>query len=116
MSLPPHRVVYSPIIDRPKITWPNNARVAFWVAPNVEHYEYLPDYDGQRNPWPRMPYPDVREYSYRDYGNRAGFWRMTEVLVVYLYGADNWSGPVWSCPHCMTNVVVGSYIGVLGLD
>jgi allantoinase len=83
MSLPPYRVVYSPIIDRPKITWPNNARVAFWVAPNVEHYEYLPDYDGQRNPWPRMPYPDVREYSYRDYGNRAGFWRMTEVLDAY---------------------------------
>ena len=65
------------------ITWPNNARVAFWVAPNVEHYEYLPDYDGQRNPWPRMPYPDVREYSYRDYGNRVGFWRMTEVLDAY---------------------------------
>ena len=83
MSLPPHRVAYSPIIDRPKITWPNHARVAFWVAPNVEHYEYLPDYDGQRNPWPRMPYPDVREYSYRDYGNRAGFWRMTEVLDTY---------------------------------
>jgi len=83
MSLPPHRVDYSPIIDRPTITWPNNARVAFWVAPNVEHYEYLPEYDGQRNPWPRMPYPDVREYSYRDYGNRAGFWRMTEVLDAY---------------------------------
>ena len=81
MSLPPHRVDYSPIIDRPIITWPNKARVAFWVAPNVEHYEYLPDYDGQRNPWPRTPYPDVREYSYRDYGNRIGFWRMVEVLV-----------------------------------
>ena len=27
--------------------------------------------------------PDVREYSYRDYGNRAGFWRMTEVLDAY---------------------------------
>jgi hypothetical protein len=37
MSLPPHRVDYSPIIDRPTITWPNNAQVAFWVAPNVEH-------------------------------------------------------------------------------
>jgi allantoinase len=37
MSLPPHRVDYSPIIDRLTITWPNNARVAFWVAPNVEH-------------------------------------------------------------------------------
>ena len=83
MALPPHRVDYSPIIDRPRIIWPNNARVAFWVAPNVEHYEYLPDDDAQRNPWPRTPYPDVREYSYRDYGNRVGFWRMLEVLDTY---------------------------------
>jgi allantoinase len=83
MALPPYRVDYSPIIDRPKITWPGNARVAFWVAPNVEHYEYMPDFDGQRNPWPRTPYPDVREYSYRDYGNRVGFWRMTDVLDAY---------------------------------
>lgn len=80
MPLPPNRVDYSPIIERPPIKWPNDARVALWVAPNVEHYEYLPDYDGVRNPWPRTPYPDVREYSYRDYGNRVGFWRMLEVL------------------------------------
>lgn len=83
MALPPHRVDYSAIVDRPPITWPNNARVAFWVAPNVEHYEYLPDYDGVRNPWPRTPYPDAREYGYRDYGNRVGFWRMLEVLDQY---------------------------------
>ncbi len=80
MALPPNRVDYLPIIDRPVIKWPNNARVAFWVAPNVEHYEYLPDFDGQRDPWPRMPYPDVQQYSYNDYGNRVGFWRMLEVL------------------------------------
>jgi len=80
MSLPPHRVLYSPIVDRPPITWPDGARVAFWVAPNVEHYEYLPDFDGRRNPWPRVPYPDVQGYSYREYGNRAGFWRMSEML------------------------------------
>jgi allantoinase len=83
MALPPYRVDYSPIIDRPKITWPGKARLAFWVAPNVEHYEYMPDFDGQRNPWPRTPYPDVREYSYRDYGNRVGFWRMADVLDAY---------------------------------
>ena len=27
-----------------------------------------------------MPYPDVREYSYCDYGNRVGFWRMLKAL------------------------------------
>ena len=80
MSLPPHRVEYSPIIDRPPLKWPGGARVAVWVAPNVEHYEYLPNYDGLRNPWPRVPYPDVQQYSHRDYGNRVGFWRMLEVL------------------------------------
>ena len=81
MSLPPHRVDYSPIIDRPPIEWPNNARLAFWVAPNVEHYKYTPDHDPFRAPWPsRAPAPDVMQYSYRDYGNRVGFWRMLDVL------------------------------------
>jgi allantoinase len=80
MALPPYRVDYSPIIDRPRITWPGGARVALWVSPNVEHYEYLPAATGGRNPWPRTPHPDVQQYSYRDYGNRVGFWRMLEVL------------------------------------
>jgi peptidoglycan/xylan/chitin deacetylase (PgdA/CDA1 family) len=80
MPLPPDRVDYSPIIERPRLEWPNGARVALWVSPNVEHYEYLPDYDGMRDPWPRTPYPDVQQYSNRDYGNRVGFWRMLEVM------------------------------------
>ena len=81
MPLPPYRVDYSPIIERPPIKWPNGARVALWISPNLEHYEYLPDNDGLRNPWPRtLCYPDVQQYSYRDYGNRVGFWRMLEVM------------------------------------
>ena len=79
-SLPPHRVRYLPITDRPRIRWPNDARVALWIAPNVEHYEYLPPRDPQRNTWTRSPHPDVQGYGYRDYGNRVGFWRMAEVL------------------------------------
>ncbi len=74
------RVDYSPITERPPIRWPGGARVALWIAPNIEHYEYLPDYDGIRTAWPRTPIPDVQQYSYRDYGNRVGFWRMTDVL------------------------------------
>jgi peptidoglycan/xylan/chitin deacetylase (PgdA/CDA1 family) len=68
----PDRFDYSPIIDRPKIKWPNDARVALWVSPNVEHYEYTPP--------DRPEKPDIPGYSYRDYGNRIGFWRMLEVL------------------------------------
>ena len=52
---------------------------AFWVAPNIEFYELEPPRNPTRTPWPR-PVPDVLGYSYRDYGNRAGFWRMMEAM------------------------------------
>jgi allantoinase len=71
----PDRFEYSPIIDRPVIKWPNGARVAFWVAPNMEWYEYTP--------LNRPTRPDIPSYSYRDYGNRVGFWRMLEITDKY---------------------------------
>jgi peptidoglycan/xylan/chitin deacetylase (PgdA/CDA1 family) len=79
----PRYSTYSAIIDRPKLRWPGNARVAFWVSPNVEFYEYEPPPSSFRNQWPRVPHPDVLHYSYRDYGNRVGFWRMLEVFDQY---------------------------------
>ena len=30
---------YAPITERPVIRWPGSARVAFWVAPNMEFFE-----------------------------------------------------------------------------
>jgi hypothetical protein len=60
----PLRYDYLPLIDRPTIRWPDGARVAFWVCPNVEFYE-LNASDGQGRPiWPR-PYSDVSNYSLR---------------------------------------------------
>ncbi len=64
---------------RPKITWPNGAHVAFWVAPNIELYELDQPKNPTRGAWAR-PHPDVLNYAYRDYGNRAGFWRMMEAM------------------------------------
>ncbi|MBM3926497.1 MAG: polysaccharide deacetylase [SAR202 cluster bacterium] len=78
--LEPDRFDYSPIFDRPAIKWPNNARVALWVSPNMEHYEYLPPKADWRNQWPRTPHPDVSGYAHKDYGNRVAFWRMLEVM------------------------------------
>src|ERR1700704_5546877 len=72
---------YSPIVDRPTITWPNNARVALWVVPNIEFYEFEPPPNPYRDAWPRVPH--VRGYSWRDYGNRVGFWRMLKVFDDY---------------------------------
>ena len=70
---------YLPYSRRPKIEWPGGARVAFWVAPNIEFYELEPPKNPSRPAWAR-PAPDVLNYSYRDYGNRAGFWRMAEAM------------------------------------
>ena len=33
---------YLPWNARPSIKWPNGAKVAFWVAPNIEYYEIDP--------------------------------------------------------------------------
>ncbi len=31
------RAPCSPIVTRPKLNWPNGARLALWVVPNIEH-------------------------------------------------------------------------------
>jgi len=76
----PDRIAYSPINRRPRLQWPHGARVALWVVPNVEHYEYLPRAGQKSDPWPRMPHPDVLGYSQADYGNRIGIWRTLEAI------------------------------------
>lgn len=50
------------------------------MAPNIEHYEYLPQKIRVRNPWSRTPHPDILGYGLRDYGNRVGVWRLMEVF------------------------------------
>jgi allantoinase len=71
-----------PYADRPKITWPNGARIAFWVAPNIEFYELNPPKNPSRAAWPH-PTPAVPGYSIRDYGNRVGHIRQMKLLDKY---------------------------------
>ena len=71
-----------PYQDRPKITWPNGARLAFWVAPNIEFYELNPPHNDHRKAWP-TPSPYVPGYSIRDYGNRVGHMRQMRLLDKY---------------------------------
>lgn len=86
VPLPPHvptehdRFDYSPIIDRPRLSWPNDARVAVWVIPNIEHFLF----DRPSTRLTNLPVnPDVLNYSWRDYGVRVGIWRMMEVMERY---------------------------------
>jgi peptidoglycan/xylan/chitin deacetylase (PgdA/CDA1 family) len=74
------RIAYSALPARRPLRWPGGARLAVWVAPNIEHYEYLPEQVRVRNPWPRLPHPDILGYGLRDYGNRVGVWRLMELF------------------------------------
>jgi len=73
---------YLPWDQRPKLRWPNGAKLAFWVAPNIEYYEIDPPSNPLRTPWAK-PVPDIVPYSERDHGNRVGHWRMMEVMDKY---------------------------------
>jgi peptidoglycan/xylan/chitin deacetylase (PgdA/CDA1 family) len=70
---------YSPINDRPPITWPGGARVAVYVGLNVEHF--LLDRPST-SIWPGTAEltPDALNYGWRDYGARVGIWRTIESL------------------------------------
>ena len=79
MKSDPGLYAYSPYEGRPRITWPGGARIAVWVAPNIEFYELDPPPNTQRRAWPR-PTPDVLGYATRDWGNRVGHGRLMRVL------------------------------------
>lgn len=76
----PNRLLGGPIRGRPTLRMPGGARIAVWICPNIEHYEWLPSPIHVRDPWPRTPHPDVLSYSLKDYGNRVGIWPMFEMF------------------------------------
>jgi allantoinase len=80
--LPTDRIAYSPIVDRPRLVLPDDARMAVWVIVNIEEWNPL-------EPMPRTvltppaggsPIPDIPNWAWHEYGNRVGFWRMIEVF------------------------------------
>ena len=62
---------------RPRVAWPEGKAVALWVTVPVEIFPL--DDDGKPFKLPgavRKPYPDVQTYTWRDYGNRVGIYRL----------------------------------------
>jgi peptidoglycan/xylan/chitin deacetylase (PgdA/CDA1 family) len=74
-----HLYDYWPIIRRPRLQWPNGARVAFWIGLNVEHYE-IDKPSTSLFPGTAQLAPDPLNYGWRDYGPRVGLWRMMDVM------------------------------------
>jgi allantoinase len=73
------RFPYSAIVDRAPLRWPNGARVAVWVIPNIEHFLFDRPSTPITHATTRLV-PDVLNYSWRDYGVRVGIWRLMEVM------------------------------------
>ncbi len=82
MKAHPNLYDYWPYEGRPKITWPGGKKLAFWIAPNIEYYEYRPPFNEKRPGWPRGN-PDVVAYSQRTWGNTVGHWRLMDLLDKY---------------------------------
>ncbi|SDY16270.1 Peptidoglycan/xylan/chitin deacetylase, PgdA/CDA1 family [Amycolatopsis xylanica] len=70
---------YSPITERPPISWPGGARVAVYIGLNVEHF--LID-RASTSIWPGTAdlVPDALNHGWRDYGARVGIWRTMRSL------------------------------------
>jgi peptidoglycan/xylan/chitin deacetylase (PgdA/CDA1 family) len=70
---------YSPIIDREPLRWPGDARVAFYVGLNVEHFEVNRP---STSIWEGTSslVPDPLNHGWRDYGPRVGIWRLIEIF------------------------------------
>jgi allantoinase len=78
---------YSPLPTRRRVTWPDGARLAVWTTLYLEFWELEPPSASRRAPgvhghWGHF-FPDFRTFSYREYGNRVGIFRVLEVLDRY---------------------------------
>jgi allantoinase len=77
--LPTHgRYDYVPITRRLHFTWPGDKRLAVYIAINLEHFAFGEGLGAMLAPG--GPQPDVLNFSWRDYGNRVGAWRMLDML------------------------------------
>lgn len=77
---------YVPITERKGFKWPNGARVALWVIPNIEYFHLddpMPGTNNERIARANARIPNVRNWALRDYGNRVGVWRFMEMLSRY---------------------------------
>ena len=76
--------LYSPLPTRPALRWPGSAGLAFCPIIYLEHWELLAAPGTRRVPGAQGPWgdlaPDWRSFTYRDYGNRIGIWRVLEAL------------------------------------
>lgn len=68
---------WSMLKDRAPVRWPNDAKVALWISVSLQFFPLNPTGKPIKLPGGMMtPYPDLRHFTLRDYGNRVGIWRL----------------------------------------
>lgn len=79
LKLPSHkRYDYLPITKRQHYSWPEEKRLAFYIAINIEHFAFQAGLG--MDPHNRTGPQTSRNFAWRDYGNRVGNWRLFEML------------------------------------
>ena len=73
---------YWPISRRPRLEWPNGARVAFYIGLNIEHFELGKPATSIYGGTAQLQ-PDPLNHGWRDYSPRVGVWRMMDLLDKY---------------------------------
>jgi allantoinase len=77
--LPSHgRYAYSSILSRPDYSWPGGKRLAVYIALNIEGFAYGMGKGAAIAPPEQATSHSI--YSWRDYGNRVGMWRLFELF------------------------------------
>ncbi len=75
------RYAWSMLTDRPRVTWPQGKQLALWVNVSLQHFALNPRGLPVKLPGSMtMPYPDLRHYTLRDYGNRVGIYRFLDAF------------------------------------
>lgn len=72
------RYAFSPISARPKYRWPEGKGLAVYVVLNVEVFPFAEGMSPELNP--RQPEPDIPNFTWRDWGNRVGIWRLLDLF------------------------------------
>jgi len=73
------RYPYSPITNRAVYDWPDGKRLAVYIGLNLEWFSFGEGLGAELAPG--GPQPDVLNYSWRDYGNRVGVFRLAELFA-----------------------------------
>jgi len=78
------RYEWSMLKDRPRVIWPEGKTLALWVNVGLQFFPLNQKGIPFKVPGGMTkPYPDLRHYSLRDYGNRVGIYRFFKAFDRY---------------------------------